>query len=56
MSDLDVLAQALAQAEAERAADVEALGAMTDDELRYLAEAGDLPDPDTDGVEDERCI
>lgn len=54
--DLDNLAHVLADAEADRDAEVEALAGMNDDELRYLAEAGDLPDPVTDGVEDERCI
>lgn len=56
MSDLDALARTLAEAEAERSADVDALADMNDDELRYLAEAGDMPDPATDGIEDERCI
>jgi hypothetical protein len=41
----------LESAQAERAADIDALADMTDDQLDYLARIDELPDPITDGLD-----
>lgn len=53
--DLQAVADALAQAEADRAADLERLAEMSEDEVAYLAGAETLEDPDSDGLEVD-CI
>lgn len=49
------LAATLDAADTARGADIAALDDLSDDEVDALAAAGDLPDPDTDGIEG-RCI
>lgn len=43
MMDLDA-------ARAERAADIEALAELDDDQLAYLARIDEVPDPETEGL------
>lgn len=50
------LALRLAEADADHALDVEHLGEMDPEEIDYLARAGELEDPATDGIENERCV
>lgn len=54
--DLDELVCALGEAEADRQADVTALGGLTAEQLDYLARVDELEDPATDGVENPRCV
>lgn len=54
--DLDRLASVLADADAERETDIAMLDEFGGDELDYLARLGELEDPATDGVENERCV
>jgi hypothetical protein len=49
--DAAALIDALDQAAAEHALDVEVLGGMHDDELTYLASVEEFDDPVTDGIE-----
>lgn len=53
--DLDVLAQTLAQADAERAAELAAVLDLDDAATDYLDRVGELPDPVTDDIEAE-CV
>lgn len=46
----------LAQAAADRDADIDALEWMSEQEITYLARAADLHDPDTYAVANPRCI
>lgn len=53
--DLDVLAQTLAQADAERAAELAAVLDLDDAATDYLDRVGELADPVTDDIEAE-CV
>lgn len=53
--DLDVLAQALAQADAERAAELAAVLDLDDATTEYLGRLSELADPVTDDIEVE-CV
>lgn len=53
--DLQAVADALAQADAEHSADVGRLADLSEDEIAYLAGAEELEDPETDGLEVD-CI
>lgn len=45
------LAAVLADAEQQRAAELDALAGMDEQEVAYLDGVGTLPDPDSDGIE-----
>jgi hypothetical protein len=49
--DLDVLAHVLTQADADRAADLTAVGGLDDAAADYLARVSELADPASDGLE-----